>query len=263
MRARCVGMAKRHVTIARNWSPWRPAAPSRSWRLPSRRDRSRRPPRRMAGSRAPALTRPRRAQDPQGTSPLTMDGGADERRRARPTPIDAPWRRRRWRGYALRRSIPHRTSSRKASTLAHPPSTTTSSSRTSRRSAPASQPSAIRSFTRASPLQVRIDGDHGRVGRLVVSLDDGAVYTAPANFKADDWQDDLRPRARPGRHAITVDVERKDDRNDGFRNASARDSPSRSRATGARVCRSGSATTRTWARTSRATRAAATISGYG
>jgi hypothetical protein len=68
-------------------------------------------------------------------------------------------------------------------------------------------------------IQVRTDGDHGRIGRLVVSLDDGAIYTAPPNFKADDWQDIYSHALAPGRHAITVDVDRKDDRNDGFRNS--------------------------------------------
>jgi hypothetical protein len=68
-------------------------------------------------------------------------------------------------------------------------------------------------------IQVRTDGDHGRVGRFVVSLDDGAVYTAPPGFKADDWQPVYAHALAPGRHAITVDVERKDDRNDGFRNS--------------------------------------------
>jgi len=68
-------------------------------------------------------------------------------------------------------------------------------------------------------IQIRTDGDHGRIGRLVVSLDDGAVYTAPSNFKADDWQDIYSHALAAGRHAITVDVERKDDRNDGFRNS--------------------------------------------
>ena len=68
-------------------------------------------------------------------------------------------------------------------------------------------------------IQVRTDGDHGRIGHLVVSLDDGAVYTAPPGFKADDWQDVYAHALAPGRHAITVDVERKDDRNDAFRNS--------------------------------------------
>ena len=68
-------------------------------------------------------------------------------------------------------------------------------------------------------IQVRTDGDHGRIGRLVLSLDDGAVYTAPQNFKADDWTDVYAHALAPGRHAITVDVDRKDDRNDAFRNS--------------------------------------------
>lgn len=68
-------------------------------------------------------------------------------------------------------------------------------------------------------IQVRTDGDHGRIGHLVVSLDDGAVFTAPPGFKADDWQDVYSHALAPGRHAITVDVDRKDDRNDAFRNS--------------------------------------------
>ena len=68
-------------------------------------------------------------------------------------------------------------------------------------------------------IQIRTDGDHGKIGRLVLSLDDGAIYTAPQGFKSDDWQDVYAHALAPGRHAITVDVERKDDRNDGFRNS--------------------------------------------
>lgn len=68
-------------------------------------------------------------------------------------------------------------------------------------------------------IQIRTDGDHGKIGRLVISLDDGAVYTAPQGFKADDWQDVYAHALAPGRHAITVDIDRKDDRNDGFRNS--------------------------------------------
>lgn len=68
-------------------------------------------------------------------------------------------------------------------------------------------------------IRIRTDGDHGRIGRLVVSLDDGAVYTAPTNFKADDWTDVYAHSLAAGHHAITVDVERKDERNDAFRNS--------------------------------------------
>ncbi len=68
-------------------------------------------------------------------------------------------------------------------------------------------------------IQIRTDGDHGKIGRLVISLDDGAVYTAPPSFKADDWTAVYDHALAPGHHAITVDVERKDERNDAFRNA--------------------------------------------
>jgi hypothetical protein len=68
-------------------------------------------------------------------------------------------------------------------------------------------------------IQIRTDGDHGKIGRLVVSLDDGAVYTAPQGFKADDWTAIYDHSLAPGHHAITVDVERKDERNDAFRNS--------------------------------------------
>ena len=56
-------------------------------------------------------------------------------------------------------------------------------------------------------------------GTSSISLDDGVVYTAPPGFKADDWQDVYAHALAPGRHAITVDVDRKDDRNDAFRNS--------------------------------------------
>jgi len=68
-------------------------------------------------------------------------------------------------------------------------------------------------------ISVRTDGDHGRIGHLVISLDDGAVFTAVPGFKADDWQDVYAHALAPGRHTLTVDVDRKDDRNDAFRNS--------------------------------------------
>ncbi|CAN5215541.1 hypothetical protein BH09MYX1_BH09MYX1_09300 [soil metagenome] len=66
-------------------------------------------------------------------------------------------------------------------------------------------------------INVRTDESHGKLGRLVISLDDGAVYTAPAGFKADDMTPIYAHAVAAGRHAITVDVERKDDRNDAFK----------------------------------------------
>jgi hypothetical protein len=50
-----------------------------------------------------------------------------------------------------------------------------------------------------------------------VSLDDGVVYTAPTGFRADDATTVYDHAVAPGRHAVTVDVERRDDRDESFR----------------------------------------------
>jgi hypothetical protein len=59
-------------------------------------------------------------------------------------------------------------------------------------------------------------GDHGKIARLTIAIDDGVVYTAPASFRADDMTAIYNHAVAPGRHAVTVEVERKDDRNDAF-----------------------------------------------
>lgn len=66
-------------------------------------------------------------------------------------------------------------------------------------------------------ISVETSGDHGKIARMVVSLDDGVVYTAPANFHADDLTQIYAGGVAAGRHAITVDLDRKDDRNDAFK----------------------------------------------
>jgi hypothetical protein len=66
-------------------------------------------------------------------------------------------------------------------------------------------------------INLEVDGDHGKVARLVVSLDDGAVYTKPPEARLGDSTAIYAHALSPGRHALTVDVERRDDRNDAFR----------------------------------------------
>lgn len=68
-------------------------------------------------------------------------------------------------------------------------------------------------------VSLQTDGDHAKLARLVVALDDGIVYTAPASFSAADRTLVYDHAVAPGRHAVTVDVERKDDRDDTFRTA--------------------------------------------
>jgi hypothetical protein len=66
-------------------------------------------------------------------------------------------------------------------------------------------------------VQLETSGDHGRIARLSLSLDDGVVYSAPQGFHADDMTTIYDHALAPGRHAVTLDVERKDDRNEAFR----------------------------------------------
>ncbi len=68
-------------------------------------------------------------------------------------------------------------------------------------------------------IAVEANGDHGRVATMSVSLDDGVVWTAPASFRADSPTVVYEHALAPGHHAVTVDVERRDDRNDAFRSA--------------------------------------------
>jgi hypothetical protein len=66
-------------------------------------------------------------------------------------------------------------------------------------------------------VAIETSGDHAKIGRLTVSLDDGVVYTAPSNFRADDLTPVYSAGVAAGRHAITVDVDRKDERGDSFK----------------------------------------------
>jgi hypothetical protein len=68
-------------------------------------------------------------------------------------------------------------------------------------------------------VAVQTDGDHGKIARMTVSLDEGVVYTAAPGFRADDMTLVYDHAVAPGRHAVTIDVERKDDREESFRTA--------------------------------------------
>lgn len=72
-------------------------------------------------------------------------------------------------------------------------------------------------FVARIALAVETDGSHARVGRMTVSLDDGIVYTAPANFHADDSMTIYDHAVAPGRHAVSVDIDRRDDRDETFK----------------------------------------------
>lgn len=66
-------------------------------------------------------------------------------------------------------------------------------------------------------ISVQIEGDHGRVSRLAISLDDGIVFTPKESFAASDMTAVYDHAVAPGRHAVTVDVDRADDREPSFK----------------------------------------------
>lgn len=66
-------------------------------------------------------------------------------------------------------------------------------------------------------VALQTDNDHGKIGRLTVAVDDGIVYTAPGAFSAPDMTTVYDHAVAPGRHAVTIDVDRKDTRDEGFR----------------------------------------------
>jgi hypothetical protein len=68
-------------------------------------------------------------------------------------------------------------------------------------------------------IAIEANGDHAKVASLSVSLDDGVVWTSPSSFRADAPTVVYEHALAPGHHAVTVDVERRDDRSDGFRSA--------------------------------------------
>ena len=68
-------------------------------------------------------------------------------------------------------------------------------------------------------IALEATGDHGRIAGLSVSLDDGVVWTSPASFHPEEATTVYDHAVAPGHHAVTVDVERRDDRNDAFRTA--------------------------------------------
>jgi len=66
-------------------------------------------------------------------------------------------------------------------------------------------------------VALQTDGDRAKIGRLTVSLDDGVVFTVPQTFAAADMTAVYDHAVAPGRHAVTVDVDRKDTRDETFR----------------------------------------------
>lgn len=72
-----------------------------------------------------------------------------------------------------------------------------------------------------SRIQISLlsEADHARVTRVVLSLDDGAVYTSATAPERGEPASIFSRSVSPGRHAVTLEIERKDERNEAFRSA--------------------------------------------
>lgn len=74
-------------------------------------------------------------------------------------------------------------------------------------------------FQSRMAIAIRVEGDRARVAKVTVSVDDGVVYTSPQGFRADELTPVFGRALAPGRHAVTVDVEREDRDNVAFKSA--------------------------------------------
>lgn len=59
---------------------------------------------------------------------------------------------------------------------------------------------------------VQTEGDNARIGKFVVTLDDGVVYVAGDRFSADDEKAVYEHAVAPGHHILGVEIERVDAR---------------------------------------------------
>ena len=77
-----------------------------------------------------------------------------------------------------------------------------------------SRVSALTTTLYASKLKVLVetDGDDARIDSLMVTLDGGVVYRAPARFSAEDEKVIYEHGVAPGHHVIGVEIERTDAR---------------------------------------------------
>ncbi len=66
-------------------------------------------------------------------------------------------------------------------------------------------------------IALETSGEHGRIAALSVSVDDGVVWTGREGFRAEDPVTVYEHAVAPGHHAVTVDLERRDDRESTFR----------------------------------------------
>ncbi len=66
-------------------------------------------------------------------------------------------------------------------------------------------------------VSVRLNGSHARVASAKLFVDNALVWTGPKSFTADDPVQIFDGGVAPGLHAITLEIERRDDRDETYR----------------------------------------------
>lgn len=66
-------------------------------------------------------------------------------------------------------------------------------------------------------VALKTEGKHAKIEKLSVLLDDGVVFTNNERFVATDMTPVYEQAVAPGRHAIAIEVDRKDARDEAFR----------------------------------------------
>jgi len=72
-------------------------------------------------------------------------------------------------------------------------------------------------FSSKLAVSIETEGDDARIQSLVVTLDDGVVFTSGAGFVAEDGKRVYEHAVAPGNHVIGVEIERADARGATFR----------------------------------------------
>lgn len=82
-----------------------------------------------------------------------------------------------------------------------------------------SRVAALTTALYASQLRVFVaaEGDDSRIEQLVVTLDDGVVFTAKDTFVAEETRQIYEHAVAPGQHVLGIEVERHDARAESFR----------------------------------------------
>lgn len=72
-------------------------------------------------------------------------------------------------------------------------------------------------WTSKLAVKIRLSGSHAKIAKATLSLDGAQVWAAPKGFNAEDDTSIFEGGVAPGLHSLTLEIERRDDRDETFR----------------------------------------------